>query len=98
MIDTLFQGKDQGVGFAETSGCGIENCVEMAELLLLVGVETSPDLSGIICMLEIRNQAEEIVEKFQLQKADSEVEICSEIPPQLYHGSMEEEDTIETRV
>ncbi len=32
---------------------------------------------------------EEIVEKFQLQKADSEVKIRSEIPPQLYHGSMD---------
>jgi len=31
----------------------------------------------------------EIVEKFQLQKADSGVEIRSEIPPQLYHGSMD---------
>ncbi len=31
----------------------------------------------------------EIVEKFQLQKADSEVEIRSEIPPQLYHGNMD---------
>lgn len=32
---------------------------------------------------------EEIVEKFQLQKADSEVEIRSEIPLQLYHGNMD---------
>ena len=31
----------------------------------------------------------EIVEKFQLQKADSEVEIRSEIPRQLYHGNMD---------
>jgi len=32
---------------------------------------------------------EEIVEKFRLQKADSAVEICSEIPPQLYHDNMD---------
>ena len=31
----------------------------------------------------------EIVEKFQLQKAGSEVEIRSDIPPRLYHGSMD---------
>lgn len=32
---------------------------------------------------------EDIVEKFRLQKADSEVEIRSEIPPGLYHGRMD---------
>jgi len=32
---------------------------------------------------------EEIVERFQIQQADSEVEIRSEIPPQLYHENMD---------
>jgi len=32
---------------------------------------------------------EDIVEKFRLQEADSKVEIHSEIPPGIYHGSMD---------
>ena len=39
--------------------------------------------------VDVSSLIEEIVEKFQLQKADSEVDIRSEIPPQLYHGSMD---------